>query len=118
MVLTTLLIVVLAHHSAAATYDAARVEVVRGVVASFAWRNPHCHVYISVTEGEFSGRLFNVELGSPLALAQAGWTKSRLLPGDRIEISVLPARSGAPAGLCRDCPLRVERPGSPAPHPH
>jgi hypothetical protein len=96
-----------AHHSAAAAYEADASITIRGTVLEFRWTNPHCHVYINVTEGPFKGRTYTVELGSPVALAGDGWSKTMLRPGDDVRIKVHPSRSGAPVGLCRQCPVTV-----------
>jgi hypothetical protein len=96
-----------AHHSAAAKYDALSPLTLAGRVASFAWRNPHCFLYIDVDAGAFKGRQYVVEMSSAGVLTSAGWNRSRVKPGDAIDITVLPARSGAAAGLCRACEIRV-----------
>jgi hypothetical protein len=48
-------------------------------------------------------------MSSAGVLSTAGWSSSRLKPGDVVEITVLPARvAGKAAGLCRDpCKIRV-----------
>ena len=96
-----------AHHSAAASYEADHSITITGQVLKLAWTNPHCHVYIDVTEGPFKGRMYAVELSSPGALVNDGWTKTFLQPGDRVAIAVHPSRVGAPIGLCRHCLLTI-----------
>ncbi|HUK35454.1 MAG TPA: DUF6152 family protein [Vicinamibacterales bacterium] len=96
-----------AHHSAAAKYDASAPLTLTGTVAEFAWRNPHCFLYLDVDSGPFKGKRYVVEMSSAGVLGNAGWTRSRLAPGDVIQITVLPARAGTPAGLCRACEMRV-----------
>jgi hypothetical protein len=80
-------------------------------VSEFAWRNPHCFLYIDVTTGDYKGRRYVVEMSSAGVLAHAGWSKSRIQAGDAIQITVLPARmNGMAAGLCRDpCEFHVDR---------
>ena len=96
-----------AHHSAAATYDADRSLAIVGTVAAFAWKNPHCHLYIDVSQGPFKGRRYTVELSSAEVLAETGWTKTLLRPGDHVAMNVRPSRAGAAIGLCRGCPMTV-----------
>jgi Family of unknown function (DUF6152) len=96
-----------AHHSAAAAYAADHTIVVKGKVLAFAWTNPHCHAYIDVAAGPFTGRTYTVELGSPAALAGDGWTKASLRPGDDVVMTVHPSRTGAASGLCRRCALSI-----------
>jgi len=97
----------LAHHSAAAKYDAARTIALTGTVAQFTWRNPHCFLYIDVDAGRFKGRRYVVEMSSAGVLTGAGWSGSTLKPGDAVRLSVLPARNGSAAGLCRACEIRI-----------
>ncbi len=80
---------------------------VNGLVAGFAWTNPHCHVYIDVASGPFAGRTYTVELGSPSALTGDGWTKTSLRPGDHVVMMVNPSRAGAAQGLCRRCAVTL-----------
>jgi hypothetical protein len=96
-----------AHHSAAAKYDASAPITLTGTVAQFAWRNPHCFLYLDVDAGAFKGRRYVVEMSSAGVLGNAGWSRSQLAAGDVVEIMVLPARAGTPAGLCRACAMRV-----------
>jgi hypothetical protein len=97
----------LAHHSAAAKYDATAPLTLTGRVAKFAWRNPHCFLYLDVSAGPFKGQQYVVEMSSAGVLGSSGWTRARVAPGDVVQITVLPARAGTPAGLCRACDLRV-----------
>jgi ABC-type transport system substrate-binding protein len=96
-----------AHHSAAATYDDSQSIPITGIVASFAWRNPHSHLYIDVTAGPFKGKEYVIELSSPVVLAEEGWSPSSFRAGDRVTVYVKPSRSGAPIGLCRPCAVTV-----------
>jgi uncharacterized protein DUF6152 len=96
-----------AHHSSAASYEANESIRIHGKVLQFAWTNPHCHVYIDVSGGPFHGRTYAVELGSPVALLNDGWTRTLLAPGDDVMMDVQPSRVGAAIGLCRKCPLRI-----------
>ena len=97
----------LAHHSAAAKYDAAHSIHLSGRVAAFSWRNPHCFISIDVRSGDYKGRRYVVEMSSAVVLQAAGWSKTRLKPGDEVEITVMPSRTGSAAGLCRECEIRI-----------
>jgi len=96
-----------AHHSAAATYDATQSIPITGTVASFAWRNPHSHLYIDVTAGPYKGKEYVIELSSPVVLEEVGWSRTSFKPGDRVTVYVNPSRAGAPIGLCRNCLVTV-----------
>ena len=96
-----------AHHSAAATYDAAQSIAITGTVATFAWKNPHSHLYVCVTAGPFKGKEYVIELSSPVVLEEAGWSRTTFKAGDRVTAYVNPSRTGAPIGLCRGCSVTV-----------
>jgi hypothetical protein len=52
-------------------------------------------------------------MSSAGVLGNTGWSASTLKPGDEIAITVLAARAGNAAGLCRDpCQIRVSRPAA------
>ena len=96
-----------AHHSAAAVYDGVRLIDITGTVREFSWRNPHCHVYIDVTDGPFKGQTYAVEMSSPGSLIEEGWTKTLLQAGDNVVVHVHPSLGGAPVGLCRSCIVTI-----------
>ena len=78
-----------------------------GTVSAFSFRNPHCFLYLDVDAGPYKGRRYVVEMSSAGVLTGAGWDRSRLKTGDAVAITVLPARTGSAAGLCRACEIRV-----------
>jgi Family of unknown function (DUF6152) len=78
-----------AHHSPAA-FDLSRQVKIVGTVASFEWANPH--VYISVRD-DADGRTWRIELVSPSALRQYGWTAATLAQGDRVTVMASPSRT-------------------------
>jgi hypothetical protein len=81
----------IAHHSPAA-YDMPKQVTFAGTVTSFEWANPHA--YVSV-ENDADGRTWLVELVSPSALKQYGWTPTTLAKGDRVTVTASPARNAA-----------------------
>jgi Family of unknown function (DUF6152) len=107
LALSTVSSVAWAHHSAAATYDASRTIPITGTVSTFAWRNPHSHLYICVTDGPFKGKEYVIEMSSPVVLGEAGWSRTSFNAGDRVTVHVNPSRTGAPIGLCRNCRVTV-----------
>jgi hypothetical protein len=97
----------LAHHGTGASYYQDRTVDITGRVTEFAWKNPHSQLYIDVTEGEFKGRNYAVELNSPGVMVRQGWTKKQFQPGDDIKISVHPSKTGAAVGECLSCTVVV-----------
>ena len=78
-----------------------------GTASAFVWRNPHCFLYLDVDAGPFKGRQYVVEMSSAGVLGSSGWNRSNIKPGDAVRITVLPARAGTAAGLCRSCSIRI-----------
>ena len=85
---------VVAHHSFAAEYDAARPVVLKGVVTKVEWTNPHTHCYIDVkdTSGVTN---WNVEMASPRVLAQNGWKLNSLKVGDDVTVEAAMSKDGS-----------------------
>ncbi|SRR5579871_1864042 len=87
----------LAHHGNAA-YDLDKPVTLKGTVTEFAWSNPHVQIYFDVKDGKGKVVHWASETVSPGMLARRGWNKGELKPGDKITITVGPAKSGAPIG--------------------
>src|SRR5262245_12614490 len=81
----------IAHHSPAA-FDMQRQVTIAGTVTNFEWANPH--VYVTV-ENEADGRMWVVELVSPSAMRQYGWSSATLAKGDRVTVTASPSRNPA-----------------------
>jgi hypothetical protein len=90
-----------AHHGNRAAYavDAAQELTVMGTVTQFKWGNPHVYVLYDVTDDRGNVAHWAAETRPPYVMAKSGWTRETLKPGDKITITVFPARAGAPVGL-------------------
>jgi outer membrane usher protein FimD/PapC len=88
----------LAHHSFAADYDAAKPITLHGTVTQVEWMNPHVRFYVDVKDG--SGRVTNwrFELGSPNALMRSGWTRTSLKIGEEITVKGCRAKDNSNQG--------------------
>jgi len=86
---------VVAHHSFAAEYDAARPIVLKGVVTRVEWTNPHSHCYIDVKEDASGVASWIVEMASPRVLAQNGWKLNSLKVGDEVTIEAAMSKDGS-----------------------
>jgi hypothetical protein len=84
-----------AHHGNSAYDETVRVTI-KGTVTEFVWTNPHCQVYLDVTDK--SGKVVHwaVETNSPAILMRAGWTRRSIKYGDQLTIILCPAKNGAP----------------------
>jgi len=87
--------IAVAHHGNSAYDETARVTI-KGVVTEFIWTNPHCQVYLDVTDEKGKVVHWAVETNSPAILTRAGWTRRSLKYGDKVTIILCPAKNGAP----------------------
>ena len=86
----------LAHHSYS-MFDMKKTVVLDAQVTQFKWQNPHSFIEADVTAPEGTEH-WAIEMTSPNNLAQEGWRRSSLKPGDKVKIYVHPLRSGARGG--------------------
>ena len=87
-----------AHHSAAA-FDVAKEVTLNGVVTDWSWINPHCLLQFDVADTKGKGvEHWIVEASNPRDMTNRGWAKGSLKRGDRVTITVQPARNGKPVG--------------------
>src|SRR5947199_238331 len=99
---------VVAHHSFAAEFDAAKTVDFTGVVTKVEWMNPHVYFYVDVKDPQ-TGKVANwgCEMGSPNGLTRQGWNRNTLRIGMMIRVegsaakdgsNVANARSASPTG--------------------
>jgi Family of unknown function (DUF6152) len=87
----------LAHHSFA-MFDQEHPQEVTGVVKEFKYTSPHSFIILDIKDRDGSTEAWNLEGGSPSALARDGWTSKSLKAGDELRLTIEPLRSGAPGG--------------------
>lgn len=86
----------LAHHSYS-MFDMDKTVVLDASVVRFKWQNPHAFIEADVAAKGAAER-WSIEMTSPNNLAQEGWKRTSLKPGDKVKIWVHPLRSGARGG--------------------
>ncbi len=88
----------LAHHSVA-MFDQSKLVVLRGVVKSFSFINPHSWISIvGSPDGTGDQVRWDVEATSPSTLARLGMTAEALKPGDRVTVAIRPLFDGRRGG--------------------
>ncbi len=87
----------LAHHSYAA-FDMANQKVITGTVVRINWTNPHCWVWLDVSTENGAVETWGVEGMSPNYLARRGWSRNTIKPGDKLSITMHPAKDGSKGG--------------------
>lgn len=85
-----------AHHSYA-MFDMQKTVVLDATVVKFKWQNPHSFIEADAAVKGGSER-WAIEMTAPNNLAQEGWKRTSLKPGDKVRIWVHPLRSGARGG--------------------
>jgi hypothetical protein len=91
---------VFGHHGTAA-YDEKNPVTLKGTVTEFMWANPHCQIKFDVQDEKGNNVHWLSEALSPGKLARDGWTRNILKPGDKVTITVSPAKNGTPVGFLR-----------------
>ena len=84
---------VFAHHGGAA-FDQTKNTSFNGVVTEMMFTNPHVLIYWTANV-DGKEEMWSGWLTAPNKLARAGWTKSTLKPGDHIQVSGTPHKSGS-----------------------
>jgi len=84
-----------AHHPFAAQYDSSKPVTVTGTIEKFEWTNPHSFVYINGKDETGKSGTWKVELGSPRALTDRGWSRDMLKKGEQVTIDGWLAKDGS-----------------------
>ena len=86
-----------AHHGNAA-YETNLTEVKNATVTKLVWANPHTLVLFDAPNEKGDIVHWNAEMGSPSALANVGWNKASLNPGDKVTVFIHQAKTKNPVG--------------------
>ena len=84
-----------AHHGTAGRYESELSEI-SGTVVSLMFINPHALLAVEVEDEEGNPVRWIAEFNNPPLMAQEGWHKDILKPGDKVTILGLRLRNGAP----------------------
>ena len=87
----------LAHHGAAG-YDMDKQLSIKGTVTDWLWANPHCFLKFDSTDDAGNVAHWAVEVSNPTDMTKRGWSKHSLNPGDKVTLTVRPAKNGEPVG--------------------
>lgn len=90
-----------AHHGRGASYDNGKIEELKGVVSEWAWRNPHCALYVDVKGPDGKVVNWGFESQSVGSLSKLNMTRKSFVPGQEVRIKYNPSRGGAPVGVIR-----------------
>jgi hypothetical protein len=85
----------LAHHSVRAEYDTSKTITIQGVVTKIEWMNPHAHFWVEVENDDGTVSDWKMELPSPNALTNDSLKRDSIKQGDRVAVSLWPAKDGS-----------------------
>ena len=88
------------HHGTGISYDLTKLVTSKGVIVSFAFRNPHAQLYWDVKDEKGEIVHWSAEMNAPSNLERAGWTRSAIVealkPGLEVTVTGFPSKTGAP----------------------
>ena len=87
-------VLVEAHHSFAAQYDANKPVTLRGTISRMLWSNPHGHLYIDVKTPDGEVVTWELETAAPAGLYRRGWRREDLPIGSEVVVQGFLARDG------------------------
>lgn len=87
----------IAHHSIA-MFDREHPIQLIGTVRDYKFASPHAFIVLEVVGKDAQPVIWNLEGDSPSSLSWDGWSNQTLKPGDELQLTVEPLRSGAPGG--------------------
>ncbi|HYR82813.1 MAG TPA: DUF6152 family protein [Terriglobia bacterium] len=101
-----------AHHGTGISYNQDTQITLNGTVKEFVWRNPHAQLWVDISDGEFKGQSYGIEMNSPGVMLRWGWSKNTFKPGDDITVKVHPSRTGRAVGECLNCVVDIKGKGT------
>ena len=86
------------HHSVVMFDQEHPIQLV-GIVRDFRFTSPHAFIVLEVMGKDTQPVIWRLEGDSPNSLTWDGWSSRTLKPGDELQLTVEPLRSGAPGGV-------------------
>ena len=84
-----------AHHGDAAYTDKV-LEFKNAVVTEYRWQNPHSLIKVRIKDEKGEEKIWTMEMGSTPSMAQLGFSKSTMKPGDVVTVQLYPTKNGTP----------------------
>jgi hypothetical protein len=87
-----------AHHGGSSLYDLSKVMTVQATVTEFLWTNPHVEIGFDAKDDKGKVRHWILEANSTPVMANRGWNRKTLAPGEIIKVSFNPSQRGGSVG--------------------
>jgi len=84
---------VFAHHSISAEFDVNSPIEFTGTVKQVDWLNPHIYTHVDVIADNGTTITYKVEGSPPNSLYRRGWRADTLMPGDKVTVEGVRAKS-------------------------
>ena len=87
-----------AHHGGTSLYDMSKEVTLEATVTEFIWTNPHVEIGLDTKDDKGKARHWILEGNSPPVMANRGWNRKSLQPGDVMKVTFNPAQRGGSVG--------------------
>jgi hypothetical protein len=84
-----------AHHAFSKTFDPSKQVNLSGTVTKIQWTNPHVITYVDVKDANGKVTNWKFEMGNPVSLTKAGWTRDKLNVGQMVTLQGWQAKNGS-----------------------
>jgi hypothetical protein len=94
-----------AHHAVAGVYDLNKEVVLQGVLKKLNFTNPHASIELTVANPDGTCTDWVLTTASITTLTREGINKTSMKPGEKLKVTILPAKNGHPVGFIRNLQL-------------
>ena len=94
-----------AHHAVAGVYDLNKEIVLQGVLKKLNFTNPHASIELTVPNPDGTFTDWVLTTASITTLTREGINKTSMKPGEKLKVTILPAKNGHPVGFIRNLTL-------------
>ena len=94
-----------AHHAVAGVYDLNKEVVLEGRLKKLNFTNPHASIELTVPNKDGTFTDWVLTTASITTLTREGINKTSMKPGEKLKVTILPAKNGHPVGFIRNLTL-------------
>jgi hypothetical protein len=94
-----------AHHAVAGVYDLNKEVVLEGRLKKLNFTNPHASIELTVPNKDGTFTEWVLTTASITTLTREGINKTSMKPGEKLKVTILPAKNGHPVGFIRNLQL-------------